>query len=86
MALDATKLELVRSGYNNLWFYTTTDTVATVTGSGYFNSVYQYFRQYDRIMVVGTTGGTPTIDNVFISSATGATTVTSSAVEGVTAT
>lgn len=86
MAFAAAGLELVRSGKSNLWNYETTDAIATVTASGYFNSVYTYFRQFDKIMVSGATGGTPTIDLIQITSATGATTVTTSGTEGITAT
>jgi hypothetical protein len=60
------------------------DTVATVTGSGYFNAVTDRLRQKDIIMVVANNGAS--IDNVVVTSATGAATVTTSAVEGVTAT
>lgn len=85
MALDATKLEKIGGGATQLFIYQSgADTVATVTGSDYFNNVYQYFRKGDVIMVVGNSQAS--IDNVIVTSATGATTVTTSAVEGVTAT
>lgn len=85
MALDATKFEKTSGGRCQLFAYDTTDAIATVTGSGYFNTMTTSLRQFDRISVVGLTGGTPTLDWIFVTSATGATTVTTSALEGVTA-
>lgn len=85
MSLDATNLAKL-GGVNQLFLYRTTDAIATVIASGYFNSVTNYLRQFDVIVVVGSTGGTPTIDMVTITSASGAATVTSTATEGVTAT
>ena len=86
MALDATKLQKVAGGAQQLYMYHTPDAIATVTGSGYFNSVTNNLKQFDAIIVVGTSGGTPTVDIVIVTSASLATTVTTSATEGVTAT
>jgi len=86
MALTATALQKVAGADQQLWLYYTADAIATVTGSGYFNDVTNNLKQNDIILVVGSTGGTRTIDSVVVTSATGATTVTTSATEGVTAT
>jgi hypothetical protein len=58
--------------------------VATVTTSGYFNDATKQLKQRDVIIVIGNSAGT--IDVAHITSATNAATVTTSAVEGVTAT
>jgi ssDNA-binding replication factor A large subunit len=85
MALDKTKLERIGGGRYQLWLYNATaDTIATVTTSGYFNNCYECLRQGDVIQVVSNSNAA--IDNVVVTSATGATTVTTSAVEGSTAT
>lgn len=86
MALDATKLHRVYGGpsIGLLIYDATADTVATVTGSGYFNSVTDRLRKGDIIIVVGNSQAS--VDNIIVTSATAATTVTTSAVEGVTAT
>lgn len=86
MALDATKLHRVYGGpsIGLLVYDAGADTAATVTGSGYFNAVTDRLRKGDVIMVVGNSQAS--IDNVIVTSATGAATVTTTATEGVTAT
>lgn len=85
MALDATKLYTIAGGVAQLHIYHAgADTAATVTGSGYFNSVTNRLKQGDVILVVGNSFAS--IDSAIVTSATGAATVTTSAVEGVTAT
>ncbi len=86
MALDATKLQKVAGGTQQLFLYNTPDAIATVAASAYFNSVTNNLKQFDVIIVVGTTGGTPTVDTLIVTSASLATTVTTSATEGITAT
>ena len=77
MALDATNLKKIAgAGSQHLFIYKSTDAPATVAGSGYFNSVTDNLKQFDIILVVGTTGGTATGDLLFVTSATGAATVT----------
>jgi len=77
MALTASALKKVAgAGDQNLFIYKSTDAPATVAGSGYFNSVTDNLQQFDIILVVGTTGGTATGDLLFVTSATGAATVT----------
>jgi hypothetical protein len=77
MALTAANLKLIAGGgTGNVWHYNTTDAPATVAGSGYFNSVTTNLKQYDMILVAGTTGGTHTFDLLGVTSASGAATVT----------
>jgi hypothetical protein len=85
MALDITKLEKMSGGNRSLFTYDAgADTVATVTASGYFNGATNNLKFKDVIIVIA--GGGTTIDNVFVTSANFAATVTTSATEGVTAT
>lgn len=82
MALDKTKL---RKLAECLYVYDAqADTAATVTASGYFNAVTHNLKKNDLIFVIGAAG--TTIDTAFVSSTSGAATVTTVAVEGVTAT
>lgn len=76
MALDATKLATVFAGVQQVHVYNTADAPATVAGSGYFNAITDRLKQWDLILVVGTTGGTVTVDLFVVTSATGAATVT----------
>lgn len=77
MALTAANLKLIAgSGDSNLFMYQSTDAIATIVGSGYFNSVTNNLKQFDIIICVGSTGGTATVDVITVSSATGAATVT----------
>lgn len=85
MALDRTKLQRIGGAAPQLWLYVSgADTAATVTGSGYFNAVTNMLRQNDVIIIVGNSGAS--VDLCTVTSATGAATVTTTAVEGVTAT
>lgn len=85
MALTAANLIKLAGAEPALHIYNTADAVATVTGSGYFNDVTNNLKQNDVILCVGSTGGTRTIDVLCVTSATGAATVTTTALEGVTA-
>jgi len=77
MALSSTALKKIGgAGDSNLFMYQSTDAVGTVAGSGYFNDVTNELKQFDVIIVVGSTGGTATVDVLIVSSATGAATVT----------
>ncbi len=77
MALTSSALKKIAgAGDQNLFVYNSSDAVATIAGSGYFNSVTDDLKQFDIILVVGSTGGTATVDVLIVSSATGATTVT----------
>lgn len=86
MPLTASSLFRVAGADPSLWIYKTADAIATVTGSGYFTALTDQLKQHDVIIVVANTGATPTVDVIFVTSATGAATVTTSATEGVTAT
>jgi hypothetical protein len=76
MALDKTNLFRVAGGDGGLWTYKSTDAIATIAASGYFNDATNELKEHDLILVVGATGGTETVDVCVITSATGATTVT----------
>jgi uncharacterized phosphosugar-binding protein len=86
MALTSSTLWKATGGTTSLHIYRSADTIATITGSGYFNGVTNNLQQWDVIICVSETGGTPKVDVVTVTSATGAATVTTTAVEGVTAT
>jgi len=75
-AFSAANMNRVHSGTVTLWVYKSTDTLATIVTSGYFNSHYQMIRENDIILCVGTSGGTQTVDVLVVSSADNATTVT----------
>lgn len=84
MALTAATLFKIAGANPGLHIYKTADAIGTVTGSGYFNAVTDNLRQYDAIIVISGIGGTVNIDLVTVTSADGAATVTTTAVEGVT--
>lgn len=89
MPLDRTNFHRVAGVDPQLHIYRTTDAIGGaggVTSSGYFNALTDQLRRHDIILVVASTGGTPTVDVVCVTSATGAATVTTTATEGVTAT
>lgn len=87
MALDATKLNRAFAGASpGLLTYQTPDTGATVAASGYFNAVTNQLRQWDVIIGVCETGGTPKIETFVVTSATGAATVTTTTTEATAAT
>jgi len=75
-AFDATNMNRIQAGTVTLWVYKTTDAIATVVTSGYFNTHYQLVRENDIILCVSTSGGTQAVDVLVISSADNATTVT----------
>ena len=68
--------KVAQMGCNSLWYYADGDATSTIVGSGYFNSAYAEVKQFDMILVAATTGGTAESDLLIVSSATGATTVT----------
>jgi len=76
MALDSSNLWKVTGGTSSLHVYQSSDAIASITASGYFNNVTNNLKQFDVILVVGSTGGTATVDVITVTSATGATTVT----------
>jgi len=74
MAFDATAFHTITGGATQLHIYKHTDAVATVAGSGYFNDLANRLKNGDVIIVSDT--NVPTIDMLTVTSATGATTVT----------
>ena len=81
--VDASMQAAAGAGLSRIFTYQTPDTIATTITSGYFNNKFAELKQFDIIIVISETGGTAKIDVIFISSTTGATTVTTSAVEGI---
>ncbi len=75
-ATDNPIKKVAQMGGNSLWYYADGDATSTIVGSGYFNSAYAEVKQFDMILVAATTGGTAESDILIVSSATGATTVT----------
>jgi len=61
---------------NSLFFYTDGDAKSTVVASGYFNLSYQELSKGDVILCSIGVGGTHEMDVITVTSATGATTVT----------
>ncbi len=77
MAFAAANFHRIWNGPDqSLYLYNSPDAIATIVGSGYFNSVSAELRENDVIIVVGLTGGAQTVDVVVITSADGAATVT----------
>lgn len=77
---DANMSRIGHANGNNIWLYKTADVIGTSAGqiasSGYFNAKTKELFQFDVIIAIGNTGSTPTVDVLVVSSATGATTVT----------
>lgn len=73
-AFSATNMNRIQGGTVTLWIYKSVDAVATVIGSGYFNDHAELVKNGDVIIAVDTNVGT--VDVLTVSSADGATTVT----------
>lgn len=85
MALVASKLFKIGGADPALFIYhAAADTAATVAGSGYFNAVTTQLHKGDVILCVG--NDFASIDVLTVTSATNAATVTTTGVEGITAT
>lgn len=85
MAFVARYFERVGGGSKKLYLYDAqADTIATVTGADYFGAVRDELDKGDVIIV--TAAANTTIDNIQVTSVRSAASVTTSAVEGVTAT
>lgn len=77
MAFTKATLKMVATGGDQqLYMYNSADAISTIIASGYFNTVTDRLKQNDIILVVGSTGGTRTVDAILVSSATAAATVT----------
>ena len=75
-ATDNPIKKVAQMGGNSLWFYTDGDATSAIVASGYFNSAYAELKQGDMILVAASVGGTMESDLIVVTSATGATTVT----------
>ena len=75
-ATDNPLRKIAEGGINSVWLYVDGDAVGTIAGSGYFDSAYENLKENDVILCVGAAGGTETVDLLVVTSATGATTVT----------
>ena len=76
MALDATNLFKVGGANPGMWIYKSTDAIADIDDANYFNDVTNELKQFDVIVIIGSTGGTATVDLATVTSTTGAATVT----------
>jgi len=75
-AFDATNMNRIQAGTVTLWVYKTTDAIATVIASGYFNTHYQLVKENDIILCASSIGGVNAVDVLIVTSADGASTVT----------
>jgi len=73
-AFAAADMNRIHGGSVTLWLYKSVDSLATMIGSGYFNSHSELVRNGDIIIIVDT--NVPTIDVLTVTSADGASTVT----------
>ena len=73
-AFDATNMNRIHIGTCTMWVYKTTEAVATVVASGYFNDYSDQFNNGDIIWVSDTTLNL--INTLGVTSADGAATVT----------
>lgn len=76
MALSASTLFKIGGAQPGLFIYTSADAIGTVIASGYFNSVTDTVKANDVIVAVTSIGGTVAVDVLVVTSATGASTVT----------
>lgn len=74
MAFSENNMKRLNVGDSAMYVYKSTDSIATVAASGYFNAYSASLQQGDVIMVVDTDA--TTVDLCAVSSATGAATVT----------
>jgi|TARA_R100000084_G_C4548548_1_gene98985 1-aminocyclopropane-1-carboxylate deaminase/D-cysteine desulfhydrase-like pyridoxal-dependent ACC family enzyme len=79
MALSSSELKKVGGASPAIWYYKSADAIGAITTSGYFNDVTTNLKQFDIILVVSATGGTAAVDVITVSSTTGNTTVTTTA-------
>jgi|TARA_B100001245_G_C22754571_1_gene365283 uncharacterized phosphosugar-binding protein len=79
MALTDSTLKKVGGASPAIWSYHSADAIGTITGSGYFNDTTDNLKQFDIVLVISATGGTAAVDVITVSSATGAATVTTTA-------
>lgn len=75
MSYDGANLKLLQNGTPQVWAYWTNDLLNAVTASAYFTD-YAKFQKGDLILVAGDLDGTPFTTQLTVSSASGASTVT----------
>jgi NAD-dependent SIR2 family protein deacetylase len=77
MAYAAANLKKIAGGGDhNLFLYKSTDALSVIIASGYFSTSTADLKKFDVIIAIGTSGGTATVDVIYVSSATAAATVT----------
>ena len=76
MALDPIKFHTNSGGGRQIHSYSTTDAIATVSASGYFNAITGRLHQGDTVIVGGGAGGVAEQNTLIVASATGAPVVT----------
>jgi hypothetical protein len=80
---DSTFATIGVTGFSNVHLYRTTDTVSTVTASGYFNVTTDKrytLKQYDLIIMQNASGASNTL--ITVTSATGTSPITTVATSG----
>ena len=75
-AFDAANMNRGQFGTVTFWIYKSTDAIATIVASAYFDSYVNDLRENDVIVAVGSSGGTQTVDMLVVSSADNVTPVT----------
>ena len=75
-AFDSSDMNRLHAGSVTLWLYKSTDAIGTIVASGYFSAYVDELRENDMILVVGSSGGTQTVDLLVVTSADNATPVT----------
>lgn len=73
---DLPNFHTLITGSPSVHYYKTSDVRTDADASGYYNLVTERLREHDLILLVASTGGTETVDILIVTSATGATTVT----------
>jgi hypothetical protein len=73
---EIANMNRMHTGTVGLWVYRTTDAIATVIASGYFNEKNEVIKKGDIILCTSTLGGTVAVDVLVVDSADGAAVVT----------
>lgn len=79
MAFAIADVNRIANGSMKVFAYKSADAIGTIVASGYFDDIYAELSQGDMILVASGVGGTEAADVLVVSSATGATTVTTAA-------
>lgn len=75
-AFSATNMNRIHAGTVSVFAYKSTDALATIVASGYFNTYTNFLRQGDQILISAAIGGTVVRDSAVVSSVDNAATVT----------